>query len=93
MTKQIGDMYLAAALLAYESELKAIDKSNKKRQMFGFNDSIPYVYILEAGIPLRVSQPTIDDVETYFIAKKLMFPPSYPDAIRRIKSSIHSDDN
>jgi len=93
MPKQIGDMYLAAALLSYDVPLLSIDKANKKRQMFAFDDNIKHVFILgENDVPMRIVKPTIETVETHFIARKLMFPPSYPDSIRRIKSSIHSDD-
>lgn len=91
MTKRIGDMSLAAALLAYDTELKDINKSNKNRQLFEFSDPVPFIFILDHETPIKVMRPTIDQVETFFISQMLMFPPSYPDSLRRIKSSIHSD--
>ena len=89
--EQIGDMYLAAALLAYGAELVEVDKTNIKRQKFLFADALNSVYMLDNGVPVKINEPKISEVEMYYVAKRLMFPPSYPDCLRSIKSSIHSN--
>jgi len=91
--KTIGDMYLAAAFLSYEIPLVKIEKSEPRRQKFIFCGSCRRIFIQEDGVVMMMENPTLEDIETKFIAKTLMFPPSYPDSIRRIKSSIHSGDN
>ena len=89
--KQITDMYLAAALVSYGANLLRIDKSDRKHQRFIFeNSTIGSIWIDETSLHVRVVNSTLQGVETYFIAKKLVFPPNYPDTIRSIKSAIHS---
>lgn len=89
--KRIGDMYLAAALLAYGAYLKYVDHSDPKHKRFCFSrEQIEQIYTLEGIIVLRKENPTLEDVETAYVARKLVFPPIYPDSIRRIKSAIHS---
>ena len=83
-------MYLAAALLAYDAELSRIDRSDTRRQEFIFAAPPEEIYIKSGIAVLRIENPSLEDVETKFIAKTLFFPPSYPDALRRIKSAIHS---
>jgi len=90
MEKGIKDMYLAAALLAYDAELDRIDRSDVRRQEFIFATPPDEIYVKSGIVVLRIESPTFEDVETKFIAKTLFFPPSYPDALRRIKSAIHS---
>lgn len=91
MEQFIGDMYLAAALLAYGADLLRIDKSDKRHQKFVFTEGSVRSVWTDAGIThMKVSSPSIKDVETFYVAKKLVFPPSYPDTIRSIKSAIHS---
>ena len=92
--KQIGDMYFAAALVSYGSVMVRIDKTDKKHQKFVFEDNTVSEIWVESGgkgsIHLRVVTPPIKDIENYFFSKKLVYPPSYPDTIRSIKSAIHS---
>lgn len=90
--EQIGDMYLAAALLSYGASLSQVDKSNLRRQKFFFEDVIKEIYVMDGSLPLRVVSPSIKSVEMYFVSKRLMFPPTYPDCLRSIKSSIHSEE-
>jgi hypothetical protein len=91
--RAIGDMYLAAAFLSYDIPLLRIERDQPRRQKFIFAGVPPRVFVQEEGVVMMVEHPTLEEIETKFIAKTLMFPPSYPDAIRRIKSSIHSGDN
>jgi hypothetical protein len=89
--KQIGDMYLAAALLAYGAEISCVDRSNPKRLKFSFIGDVEEIYIYKSVVPTRIASPTLDDIELNYANKTLMFPPDYPDSIRRIKSVIHSE--
>jgi hypothetical protein len=90
--KCIGDMYLAAAFLSYNICLSSIDRAVPRRQKFTFVRTEPLkIYTLHSGVVLAVQNATLDDIETNFASETLLFPPSYPDAIRRIKSTIHSD--
>lgn len=92
MEKSIGDMYLAAALLAYDAEMDHIDRSDGKRQKFVFIGEVKEIWVMEGNFPVRKVKPTFDDVEKAFIAHKLMFTPNYTDALRRIKSAIHANE-
>lgn len=90
--KCIGDMYLAAAFLAYGIPLVNIDRSIPRRQKFTFIRTEPLtIFTLHSKVVLAVHNSTLDDVETNFASETLMFPPDYPDAIKRIKTTIHSD--
>lgn len=88
--KQIGDMYLAAALSAYGAEISSIDRTNPKRLKFGFIGGIKEIFIYKSVVPTRIESPSLEDVEIHYANETLMFPPDYPDAIRRIKTLIHS---
>jgi len=89
-TNEISDMYLAAAFLAYDVELISIDRSDAHRQRFCFSSKIDHIWVMDGGIAVKRNEPSVDEMKTRFTAKDLLFPPSYPDAIRRIKSAIHS---
>jgi len=90
--KSVGDMYLAAAFLAYGASLKTIDRGDVRRQKFVFHQAVlPSIIISDDDVLVKTfCTATLDDLETYFISKRLWFPPSYADAIRGIKSAIHS---
>lgn len=90
MEKSTRDMNLAAALLAYGAELDHINRDNPSRQEFTFINPPNEIYIKSGIAVLRIEDPTFEDVETKFIARTLFLPPNYPDALRRIKSAIHS---
>jgi hypothetical protein len=91
--KPIGDMYLAAAFLSYDIPLIRIERKDARRQKFIFCGTPRRVFTEESGVVMMLENPTLEEIETRFIAKTLMFPPSYPDSIRRIKASIHSGDS
>jgi hypothetical protein len=89
--KEIGDMYLAAALVSYGANMLRIDKKDMKHQKFIFEDNtVSEIWVMSGTIHLRVVNPLIDEIKNYFTSKKLIYPPSYPDTIRSIKSEIHS---
>jgi len=100
MEKITGDMYLAATLLAYGAEIRRVDQSDRFRQKFyftGINHSgknlIQEVYKLDGITVLRIESPDFDTIENLFTCGKLMFPPNYPESLRRIKTRIHSSDD
>lgn len=89
--KQIGDMYLAAAYLAYGCNLVQVNRDNPRRLKFVF-DTVPVrIYVLQGGVVRSEEMPTLDDVEIRFVGRTLCFPPGYDESIKRIKTIIHSD--
>ena len=89
----IGDLYLAAAFLAYDVPLISIDRSIPRKQKFTFcKTSKLVVFILHGKIPITIQDATLSDIETNFASDTLLFPPKYVDAVRKIKSLIHSND-
>jgi hypothetical protein len=87
-----NDMYFAATLLAYGAELLEIDRTNPRRQRFQFGGEIEQIFVKDTSkVVLRIESPTFDDVKTRFAGRTLLFPPSYVDAVRRIKAVIHDD--
>lgn len=90
--KTIGDMYLAAAFLSYGIQLDSIDRTIPRRQKFIFAKDCPLtIYTVHSGVVLAVHNATLNDLETNFASETLLFPPNYPDAIKRIKATIHSE--
>ena len=88
---KVSDMYLAAALLSYGAELRQIDKSNVKRQKFVFTGVIDKILVYaDNGFYLIMNEPKFEEVKSKYDSNRLFFPPSYPDAVRKIKSAIHS---
>jgi len=88
---EITDMYLAAAFMAYGAELDRIDKSDKRRQKFIFIGKVDKILVYtDNGFYLLIEEPSFDEIKSKYEAKRLFFPPSYPDAVRSVKSSIHS---
>jgi hypothetical protein len=90
--KAVGDMYLAAAMLSYGASLKRVDRDDPRRQKFIFQETIlPSIIVSSDDIlVMPLHNAKLEDVETYFIGKRLWFPQSYPDCIRNIKSAIHA---
>ena len=91
--KYIGDMYLAAAFLAYNIPLISIDRSVPRKQKFTFcKNSKLTIFTLHGNVPITIQDASLDDIETNFASDTLLFPPKFVDAVRKIKSLIHSDD-
>lgn len=88
--KPICDMYLAAALIAYGSDFDEIDRTDKNRYKFIFSKEVDYIWVLDQNNVIKMVNPTLDEVEAKFYSAHLIFPTNYPDALRRIKSAIHS---
>jgi len=85
-----NDLYLSSALLAYGAKLSRIDRSNPRRQKFIFDPKLESVWIKTGNTVTLLVEPTLSDVEAHFISETLMFPPTYPNEVKRIKSAIHS---
>lgn len=91
-TKPVGDMYLAAALVAYNIVLQDIDRNDKKRQRFIFElDGTKQIFILEDG-KVDEKEVDLDQFETLFTCNRIMLPPIYPDCIKKIKSALYADE-
>jgi hypothetical protein len=87
--KKIEDIYFAAALLAYGAELHKIDREDTRHQKFLFRPEDITVYILDDGV-FRKDAVTLDRAEALHLSSKLLYPPTYPDCIRKIKAIIYS---
>lgn len=88
----ISDMYMAATLLSYGADLLEVDRSDRRRQKFKFGGQISQIFILDSDkVILRIENPSFDDILTYFVGEKLMFPPSFVDSVRRVKALIHNN--
>lgn len=88
---EVSDMYLAAALLSYGAELEKVDKSDKRRQKFIFIGKVDKVLIYtDNGFYLIIEEPSFAEIKSKYDSNRLFFPPAYPDAVRKIKSAIHS---
>ena len=88
---EVSDMYFAAALLSYGVGLKGIDKSVRSRIKFKFSGPILSIVVAVDDVVLETKKNVeISVAQTHYISKELWLPPSYPDAVRSIKSAIHS---
>ena len=87
----ISDMYLASAVIAYKKPYTRIDRENPKRLKFIFEDGPMKVYILRDGSISVLEFLYLDQIQAAYTSNTLMFPPGFPDAIRRVKSAIHSE--
>ncbi len=86
---KISDMYLAATLLSYGATLENIDRTNPNRQQFEFSGEIEEIWVLSGHSILRIENPTFDVIKTKFIGGTIVFPPTFIDCVRKIKSAIH----
>ena len=89
----IGDIYLAATFLAYGIPLTNIDRSIPRKQKFTFCKSSKLtLFTLHGNVPLTIQDANLSDIETNFASDTLLFPPKYVDAVKKIKSLLHSND-
>jgi len=86
----IGDLYVAAALLAYGATLESIDRTDRNRQKFIFSVPPNEIYYMDGIVPIRVENPSFDFIETKYVNEALWYPPSFIGAIRRAKDAIYS---
>jgi len=87
---EVADMYLAAACISYGMELVGVDRTENRKQKFLFNPKIKVIYTLNNETVTLKDNPSFAELETHFIARSLMYTPSYPDALKRVKSALHS---
>ena len=83
-------MYLAAAIMAYGCDYDDIDKTDDRRYKFIFSNDVEFIWILDQNNVSKIINPSLDDIERKFFSSRLVFPANYPDALRRVKSAIHS---
>jgi len=86
------DMYLAAILVSYGSQIIEVDKTDPKKQFFHFDKLPSLIYICnEIGNPEQTPITSIDEIKSNFLSKKLYFPPSFVDCLRSVKSYLYSE--
>lgn len=94
--KDYTDMYFIAGLLSYGFELINSDRGSATRQRFSFISDIKIVYITDLQGKVESRKAGLSEIENFYNSKKLMFPPTYPDILKRLKQDIVSyknDDN
>lgn len=86
-TKKTSDIYFASALSALGAKLESIDKTDPRHMVFEFSspesssDAIPKFAVLD-----------LDYIERGWLNKVLpVNAPEYAEAIKRMKSIVHSD--
>jgi hypothetical protein len=89
---EVTDMYFVATLIAYEADYVGVDRGNKKTQKFFFNNPIGVkeIYIFDHGRIERVVDPTFEQIKIAYDTIKLLLPPRFFDAIRKVKGIIHT---
>jgi hypothetical protein len=86
------DMYLAAILVSYGSQIVEVDKTDLKKQYFHF-DRLPNLVLIKngAGLPEEVTLSDLSELKAHFLSKKLYFPPIFIDCLRSVKSYLYSE--
>jgi hypothetical protein len=86
------NMYLAAALISYGADYKGVDRQDRLNQAFKFGKElgVPKIYLLQNGQISELPSPNFDQFDIAFTSLSLMFPPSFVDAVKRVKAIIHS---
>jgi hypothetical protein len=88
--RYIGDLMMAAALLAYGAEFEGLDKRNTNRQRFIFTAPPSEIFCTDGNFPVRIENPTFSLFETKYVSELLWLPPGYVSAVRRAKDVIYS---
>lgn len=87
----VRDIYLAALILAYGGTLVDVDKHNPRKQIFYFDlGNVDRIYVMEAGVPVEYSQPSLEDIKRFFTSQVLWCPPGYPASIRSIRFALYN---
>ena len=86
------DMYLAAILISYGSQIIEVDKTDLKKQYFHF-DKLPGQVFLSnsSGMPEPANVSDLLEIKSHFLSKKLFFPPIFIDCLRSVKSYLYSE--
>ena len=92
--KKTKDLYLSAALLALGAELVNVDRTDERHMEFEFSSPKVEGTVLASSTDakgyIHISEP-LSEYETQWANKNLMVNAvAYADAIRRLKSLIHS---
>lgn len=88
----VTDIYLVAALFAYGADYVGVDREDKRNQKFMFKTQlgIPKIHITKHGVLSSIEMPDYSAVRLAYDAQQLMYPPNFPESIRRAKGIIHS---
>jgi hypothetical protein len=90
--KTVTDMYLVATLISYGFKPDTIDTSDPDRQRYKFSsEECRAVFVLVDGITPIIKEMTADEIETYYITDKLLYPPKYPYTVKNVKYAIVSN--
>ncbi len=86
------DMYLAAILVSYGSQITNVDKTDPKKQYFHF-DILPDRILIynDTPNPLWCPVEELAEIKSYYLSKKLYFPPTFVDCLRSVKSYLYSE--
>lgn len=88
------DLYLAATLLSYGSQIISIDRKDLKRQHFFFDKIPQQVTVIDGnGLPYQIEVSSLSEIEFQFISKKLFLPPTFIDCLKSMKAYLHSGVN
>ena len=98
MSKTINDLYLIAALISYGFEPEHVDDTNRDQQKYLFSvRETQKVYTLQPDGRSRWDMLDVKAVDRAYSANKLLFPPNYPEVLRKVKYAIvskkHEDDS
>lgn len=83
--------------MAYKFHYDGVNKKDQGHQKFRFTNTLDgTIYIINPDPKgpkvLEIPEASIKDVEQFFHSGSLMYPPEYPDALKRVKYIIHSGD-
>lgn len=84
-----SDMYLAATLISYDANLIRVDKQDSRRQIFEFENIPTQIYIVDVGGIQAVVPKNLEEIKIFLLGEKLMFPPSFINAMKTVKSCLH----
>lgn len=89
---EITDMYFVATLISYGADYIGVDRADKRNQKFLFNEpiGIDKIHIFDHGTVKEIASPTFEQVRDSYDTLKLLYPPSYADAVRKVKGIIHT---
>ena len=88
--RAIGDIYLVALLLSHRIRPVRVERKHPKYQRFVFNEHLnTKFWVMEDGIPEQMALD-LSDLETYYLARKVMFLGTYPECLKEVKASLQS---
>lgn len=89
---EVTDMHLVAALFAYEANYVGVDRADKRNQRFLFDEElgVSVIFTKRHGVIEEIEYPTYEQIKLAYDTVSLMYPPTYVEALRRVKGIIHT---